>query len=73
MKHRNKKKNWFLGVFIFSGFCIIAFDYNFSNDSFRWFWKGKEQVAIVLGLITIIFGSLWKFEQRKEKSIENGN
>ena len=68
MKQSNKKKNWFLGMFIFSACCIMAFDYNITNDGFHWAWEGKEQVAIVLGLVMIIFGTLWKFEQHKEQT-----
>lgn len=74
MKQNNKKKNWlrlFRFMFIFLGCWVIAFDYNISENGFHWFWKGKEQMAFIFGLLSIIFGILWKLEQRKENIIEN--
>ena len=69
MKEHNKKERLYRWLFIFTGCWIFAFDYNFNESDAHWLWEGREQVAMYLGFVTIIFGVLWKLEQHKGKTI----
>ena len=66
-----KKKNRFRSATIACVLWIIAFDFNFGNYEFKWFWTGSEIVPLVLLFVAIIFGTLWFWDNQKYKYNRN--
>ena len=61
-----KKKNRFMSATLMCSFLIIAFQVD--QEGIKWFRTGQEIVPIILGLSTMIFGSLWFFDSQKYKT-----
>lgn len=56
-----KRKAW-MSAALTCGFFVIAF--RFGENGVQWFWTGDESVALILGILAVVFGTLWFFEAR---------
>jgi hypothetical protein len=52
-----KKKHLFMSATIMCGLLAVAFV--FKANQIDWLWSDNKPVAIVLGILTIVFGKLW--------------
>lgn len=52
-----KKRNLFMSGTIMCALLTISFTFN--NNQVSWLWNGKEPVAVVLGILAVIFGIQW--------------
>ncbi|MCB0652192.1 MAG: hypothetical protein KDC85_13025 [Saprospiraceae bacterium] len=57
-----KKRNLFMSVTIMCGLFVVAF--TFKNDQITWLWTDNKPIAVILGIITIAFGTLWIKHQK---------
>jgi hypothetical protein len=57
-----KKRNLFMASTIFCALFIVAF--TFKADQIDWLWTDHKPVAIVFGVLTIIFIFQWLKHQR---------
>ena len=60
-----KKRKGFMSAALMCGFLIFAF--KFGPEGIKWFWTGQEMVPIILGVSSLIFGSLWFYSYIKNK------
>lgn len=52
-----------MSLTLMCGFLVFAF--TFDNKGIYWIWAHAEPVAILLVIVTIIFGIFWYKESRK--------
>jgi len=60
-----KKRNLFMSISLMSAFITMTFQ--FDEKSIQWIWEDQILAAFILGVIAIIFGTLWYKEERKIK------
>ncbi len=52
-----KKRNLFMSATIMCALLTISI--TFGPDQISWLWNGKEPIALVLGVLAVIFGIQW--------------
>ncbi|MGB4849902.1 MAG: hypothetical protein WBP41_18390 [Saprospiraceae bacterium] len=58
-----KKRNLFMSTTLMCGCLCLAF--NFDQHGVYWLWSDLKQVAVILGLLTIILGVKWYIASSK--------
>lgn len=54
-----------MSISLMSAFITMTFQ--FDEKSIQWIWEDQILAAFILGVIAIIFGTLWYKEERKIK------
>ena len=67
MKELIKKRNLFMSLTLMSALVAIAF--SFDGAGAHWLWSDNMPVAMILGILAIIFGSFWFGTYRKIKEL----
>ncbi len=63
MKEIIKQRNLFMSTTIMC--VLLSISFSFDSLGIHWFWADNIPVAIVLGVLSIIFGTFWFRMQRK--------
>ena len=67
-----KKRNLFMSATIMCALLTVSFTFN--NNQLSWLWNENETVAIILGILAVIFGIQWiKFQKLLKNADENKN
>ena len=67
-----KKRNLFMSATIMCALLTVSFTFN--NNQLSWLWSENKPVAIILGILAVIFGIQWiKFQKLLKNADENKN
>ncbi len=67
-----KKRNLFMSATIMCALLTVSFTFN--DNQVSWLWNENRPVAIILGILAVIFGIQWiKFQKLLKNTDENKN
>ena len=53
---------------------LLTVSFTFNNNQVSWLWNENKPVAIILGILAVIFGIQWiKFQKLLKNTSENKN